>query len=201
MENAFDQLEDRVKKAAEVVKRLRYENKTLQDELGRIRPRLQEVEKTVQALEKGKGASAEETRRLEALAGEIKDLRAEREEIRRRIAKLVQVLDALDPEEEDPLMAAEKPNLVHVEIFGQSYALSAGADAGYVEQLAAHVDAQMREVGKAAGAVDSLRVAVLAALNIADECFRLRDGKDGALGEARRRAASLARDLDAVLRE
>ena len=98
-------------------------------------------------------------------------------------------------------MAAEKPNLVHVEIFGQSYALSAGADAGYVEQLAAHVDAQMREVGKAAGAVDSLRVAVLAALNIADECFRLRDGKDGALGEARRRAASLARDLDAVLRE
>ena len=99
MENAFDQLEDRVKKAAEVVKRLRHENKTLQDELGRIRPRLQEVEKTVQAMEKGKGASAEETRRLDTLGQEVKDLRAEREEIRRRIAKLVQVLDALDPEE------------------------------------------------------------------------------------------------------
>lgn len=87
MENAFDQLEDRVKKAAEVVKRLRHENKRL------------EVEKTVQAMEKGKGASAEETRRLDALGQEVKDLRAEREEIRRRIAKLVQVLDALDPEE------------------------------------------------------------------------------------------------------
>jgi predicted RNase H-like nuclease (RuvC/YqgF family) len=99
MENAFDQLEDRVKKAAEVVKRLRYENKTLQDELGRIRKHLQEVEKTVQAMEKGKGASTEETRRLDALGQEVKDLRAEREEIRRRIAKLVQVLDALDPEE------------------------------------------------------------------------------------------------------
>ena len=99
MENAFDQLEDRVKKAAEVVKRLRYENKTLQDELGRIRPRLQEVEKTVQAMEKGKGPSTEETRRLDALGQEVKDLRAEREEIRRRIAKLVQVLDGLDPEE------------------------------------------------------------------------------------------------------
>jgi cell division protein ZapA len=98
-------------------------------------------------------------------------------------------------------MAAERPNLVHVEIFGQTYALSAGAEAGYVEQLAAHVDAEMREVGKAAGAVDSLRVAVLAALNIADECFRLRAGEGGALGEARRRAAALARDLDAVLRE
>jgi cell division protein ZapA len=98
-------------------------------------------------------------------------------------------------------MAAEKPNLVHVEIFGQGYALSAGADAGYVEQLAAHVDAQMREVGKSAGAVDSLKVAVLAALNIADECFRLRADAGGALGEAQRRAASLARDLDAVLRD
>ena len=100
MENAFDQLEDRVKKAAEVIKRLRHENKTLQDELGRIRPRLQEVEKTVQAMEKGKGASAEEIRRLDTLGQEVKDLRAEREEIRRRIAKLVQVLDALEPEPE-----------------------------------------------------------------------------------------------------
>lgn len=98
-------------------------------------------------------------------------------------------------------MAAEKPNLVQVEIFGQSYSLSAGAEPGYVEQLAAHVDAQMREVGKSAGAVDSLRVAVLAALNIADECFRLRGGSDSELGEARRRAAALARDLDAVLRD
>jgi predicted RNase H-like nuclease (RuvC/YqgF family) len=99
MDNAFDQLEEKVKKAAEVLRRLRQENKTLQDELGRIRPRLQEVEKTVQAMEKGRGASAEEGRRAEALAQEIKDLRAEREEIRRRIAKLVQVLDGLDPEE------------------------------------------------------------------------------------------------------
>ena len=86
MENAFDQLEDRVKKAAEVVKRLRHENRTLQDELVRIR-------------EKGRGASAEEGRRTDTLGQEVKELRAEREEIRRRIAKLVQVLDALDPEE------------------------------------------------------------------------------------------------------
>ena len=99
MENAFDQLEEKVKKAAEVVKRLRHENQTLQDELSRIRPRLQDAEKTVQAMEKGRGASAEENRRLDTLGQEVKDLRAEREEIRRRIAKLVQVLDALDPEE------------------------------------------------------------------------------------------------------
>ncbi len=101
MENAFDQLEDRVKKAAEVVTTLRHENRTLQDELGRIRPRLQEVEKTVAALEKEKpkGPSTDDVKRLDALGSEVKDLREEREEIRRRIAKLVQVLDGLDPEE------------------------------------------------------------------------------------------------------
>ena len=97
-------------------------------------------------------------------------------------------------------MAAEKPSLVHVEIFGQAYSLTAGADPGYVEQLAAHVDAQMRAVGQSAGAVDSLRVAVLAALNIADECFRLRAGTDGAAGEAARRVAEMTRELDDVLR-
>ena len=96
-------------------------------------------------------------------------------------------------------MAAEKPNQINVEIFGQSYAVKAGADPGYVEQLAAYVDQQMREVGRAAGAVDSVRVAVLTALNIADECFRLRAGEGKQGGEADRRAAELARELDKVL--
>ena len=95
-------------------------------------------------------------------------------------------------------MAAEKPNLIHVEIFGQSYAVKAGADPGYVEQLAAYVDQQMREVGRSAGAVDSVRVAVLTALNIADECFRLRAG-DGRQQDVDARAAALARELDAAL--
>src|SRR5215471_14400403 len=83
---------------------------------------------------------------------------------------------------------------VHVEIFGQTYTVKAGADPGYVEELATHVDAQMREVGKTAGAVDSVRVAVLAALNIADECFRLRRQVREADERASARAASLVRE-------
>ena len=67
----------------------------------------------------------------------------------------------------------------------------AGADPGYVEELAAYVDAQMREVSRSAGAVDSVRVAVLAALNIADECFRLaRQVRRG--GDDERRSAPTA---------
>ena len=70
---------------------------------------------------------------------------------------------------------SDQSSPVQVEIFGQTYAVRAGTDRAYVERLAAHVDAQMREIGRSAGAVDSLRVAVLAALNIADETFRLRE--------------------------
>jgi cell division protein ZapA len=90
---------------------------------------------------------------------------------------------------------AEKPNQVHVEIFGQTYAVRAGADPGYVERLAAHVDEQMREVSRAAGAVDSMRIAVLAALNLADECSRLRSQLEEAENRARARAAARAEDL------
>jgi len=90
---------------------------------------------------------------------------------------------------------------VHVEIFGQTYTVKAGADPGYVEQLAAHVDAQMREVGKTAGAVDSVRVAVLAALNIADECFRLRGQVQSADQAVAKRAEGLLKELTSVLGE
>jgi cell division protein ZapA len=90
---------------------------------------------------------------------------------------------------------------VHVEIFGQTYTVKAGADPGYVEELAAHVDAQMREVGKTAGAVDSVRVAVLAALNIADECFRLRRQVREADEKAAARAEGLLRELSTALGE
>jgi len=95
---------------------------------------------------------------------------------------------------------ADNANLVHVQIFGQTYAVR-GADAGYVEQLAGHVDAQMREVSRLPGVVDSLRIAVLAALNIADECFQLRNQAKKGGSELDKRAAHLARELSAVLDE
>ena len=91
----------------------------------------------------------------------------------------------------------DKPNMVQVEIFGQSYSLR-GEDPAYLQRLAGLVDGHMREVAKAAGAVDSVRVAVLAALNLADELVQARahGGREEALG---RRAAALAKELEAAL--
>jgi uncharacterized coiled-coil DUF342 family protein len=97
MDSGFDQLEQKVRKAADVVRSLRTENKSLQEEMARLKGRLQDAEKA--SAEKPKGPPPEDTRKLEALGKEIEGLRAERDEIRRRIGKLVQVLDALDAQE------------------------------------------------------------------------------------------------------
>jgi len=97
---------------------------------------------------------------------------------------------------------ADKTSLVHVEIFGQTYAVRAGAESGYVEQLAAFVDEKMRDTSRASGAVDSVRIAVLAALNISDEYFRLRSEVHKGGGDSlQQRAARLARELAAVVDE
>jgi cell division protein ZapA (FtsZ GTPase activity inhibitor) len=96
---------------------------------------------------------------------------------------------------------ADTPNAVQVQIFGLTYTVRAGADPGYVEQLAAYVDEQMREVSKGSGAVDSVRIAVLAALNIADECFRNKEALGKAGSATRQRANRLAKELASALDE
>jgi len=96
MENSFDVLEDKVRKAVEVVKRLRKENKDLHDQLGKAQPRLEEMEKKIEALDKQRGAATAEAGKAESLAREVKELRHEREEIKRRIARIVEALDALE---------------------------------------------------------------------------------------------------------
>jgi len=96
MENSFELLEEKVRKAVELVKRLRKENKDLHDAVEKAGPRLQELEKKVEAAEKHRGAASADAAKMESLARELKDLRHEREEIRGRIARLVEALDALE---------------------------------------------------------------------------------------------------------
>jgi cell division protein ZapA (FtsZ GTPase activity inhibitor) len=66
----------------------------------------------------------------------------------------------------------KETGVVQVEIFGQVYSLRSDGDPSYIQSLASYVDARMRDVAKQTRAVDSLRVAILTALNIADEKAR-----------------------------
>jgi cell division protein ZapA len=89
---------------------------------------------------------------------------------------------------------------VRVEIYDQTYQLR-GSDPQYINQLADYVDTKMRIVAQQASTVDSLRVAVLAALNIADEYLVLKRKYDSIASDYRSRAEQLAGALDEVLEE
>ena len=89
---------------------------------------------------------------------------------------------------------------VRVEIYDQVYNLR-GVDAEYIMKLAEFVDGKMRTVGEQTSTIDSLRLAVLAALNIADEYHILKMKYDLLAGEFNRRAGQLAGALDEVLQD
>src|SRR6266699_752108 len=75
-------------------------------------------------------------------------------------------------------VSGSNSNSVRVEIFDQVYNLR-GSDADYILKLAEYVDAKMRAVSEQTATVDSVRLAVLAALNIADEYHLLKRRYDG----------------------
>jgi cell division protein ZapA len=93
---------------------------------------------------------------------------------------------------------------VRVEIFDQAYNLR-GSDPEYIMKLAAYVDRKMRAVAEATATVDSMRLAVLAALNIADEYHAAKrqgsGGSSGGSSDYLERATRLSQVLDEVLEE
>jgi cell division protein ZapA len=96
---------------------------------------------------------------------------------------------------------------VTVYIYDQSYHLR-GQDPAYIEELAEVVDSKMRAVAAGGTTVDSLRVAVLAALNIADQLARVEAKYKALSGDVvatetslRDRTESLADLLDTILED
>jgi len=96
--------------------------------------------------------------------------------------------------------AAPMSGSVRVEIFDQVYNLR-GSDPDYISHLADYVDGKMRAVAEQTSTVDSLRLAVLAALNIADEYHILKRRQDNPSGDYLQRAKHLSHALDEVLQE
>ncbi len=86
-----------------------------------------------------------------------------------------------------------------IDIYDQSYNVNTAENEDYVKQLAAYVDTKMREVADATRTVDSLKVAVLAALNIADELFALRERHEKLEGPVRKRVERCVALLDRAL--
>ena len=93
----------------------------------------------------------------------------------------------------------EEGRVIPVEIAGERYRIRSSLDPEYVAQLVIYVDEKMRAAADSAPTGDAVRVAVLTALNVADELFRCRDANAARKGELAERTRELERLLDRVL--
>ncbi|HEY4565364.1 MAG TPA: cell division protein ZapA [Thermoanaerobaculia bacterium] len=85
-----------------------------------------------------------------------------------------------------------------VEIFGEVYSVRGSDENGYLQELASLVDRKMREVaGQVKG--DTARIAILAALNLADELFQIQNRQEGERVEIREKVAALTEELTHAL--
>jgi cell division protein ZapA len=90
-------------------------------------------------------------------------------------------------------------NVITVEIHGQQYPVRSQLAAPYVAKLAVYVDEKMTVAAEETATGDSLKVAVLAALNIADEYFRCRETDQSVVSKAAERAAQIEALIDRTL--
>ena len=89
---------------------------------------------------------------------------------------------------------------IRVEIYNQTYNIRSDGDTEYIIQLAEFVDSRMREISSGTLTVDSLKVAILAALHIADEFHRLKQMHEQADAQLATRSAECAEMLDRLLK-
>jgi cell division protein ZapA len=85
-----------------------------------------------------------------------------------------------------------------VEIFGEVYHVRGDDESGYLQSLADLVDRKMREVSQQAKG-DTARIAILAALNLADELFQVQSQQEGERVEIREKVAALTGELSQAL--
>ena len=93
----------------------------------------------------------------------------------------------------------EKNDSTIVEIFGQTYNVRGEGDPEYLSELARFVDGRMREVAGQVATVDPMKIAILAALNIADEFSRYRKQRESATGTWIEKTEEISERLSKVI--
>ena len=96
-------------------------------------------------------------------------------------------------------MGTRNPATTEVRIYGASYHVRGSDENGYLQELADLVDGKMREVALHVAGADTARIAILTALNLADELSRARKQQEEDEGEIKEKAAELAEELTRAL--
>ena len=100
---------------------------------------------------------------------------------------------------EDEPVTGDAPQVVTVEIMGQRFSIRSSLDVDYVTRLASYVDRKIQLAAEHSTGGDAVRLAVLAAMNIADEYFRSRDTETSIETAVKTRAGEIERLVDAAL--
>jgi len=87
-----------------------------------------------------------------------------------------------------------------VEIYNQTYTIRSDGDNEYIHQLAQYVDTKMREVTSGTYTVDSHKVAILAALHIADELHQLKTQQEKLDSDLAQRSGECMEELDRLFK-
>ncbi|MDH3746276.1 MAG: cell division protein ZapA [Acidobacteriota bacterium] len=96
-------------------------------------------------------------------------------------------------------MATKATTTTDVEIFGAVYHVRGEQNPEHLRELASFVDGRMQDVAGQVATVDTAKIAILAALNIADELSRARKLQEGERVEIEGRVTALAAELEKVL--
>ncbi|MGB7203049.1 MAG: cell division protein ZapA [Pyrinomonadaceae bacterium] len=89
---------------------------------------------------------------------------------------------------------------IRVEIYNQTYSIRSDGDNEYIQNLAEYVDSKMREISSGTMTVDSLKVAILAALHIADEFYQLKLSQTNVDTQLATRSSECSEMLDKLLK-
>ncbi len=89
---------------------------------------------------------------------------------------------------------------IRVEIYNQTYSIRSDGDNEYIQDLSEYVDSKMREISSGTMTVDSLKVAILAALHIADEFYQLKHAQAQNDSQLATRSSECSEMLDRILK-
>jgi cell division protein ZapA len=97
--------------------------------------------------------------------------------------------------------AGQDKLMVEVQILGESYTLKSETSPEYTRRVAEHVDRTAREIREESGVMDQRKVAILTALAVTDQLFRMREGVEVVKGLAEKRAERLTTEVLATVEQ
>lgn len=91
--------------------------------------------------------------------------------------------------------------MIDVQILGETYTIKSETGSEYTQRVAQHVDRTAKEIREESGIVDQKKVAILTALAVTDQLFRMREGVEVVKGLAEKRAERLEAEVLAVVEQ